>query len=238
MLFPLATLLFATGINVSPVQLHLTKDESKTQIDVKNDGDEPARFQLSLFVWGEDPDKGMQLQPTQDVVFFPSLLALKAGEQRSVRVGVLPQQFGLVEKTYRLFVEELPGVERPNSRSSVRVLTRVGIPIFLDPVRKLDTAAVELRVQPGAVVTDVRNTGNVHVRVLTVALKAFDAQGTPLIEKQQQGWYILANGRKSYRFELPQGTCAKARRLIASVHTDDDRNFSQALDTPAGACGR
>jgi fimbrial chaperone protein len=228
----------AAGINVSPVQLHLSKDESKSQLDVKNDGAEPTRFQLSVMVWNEDPVKGMQLTPTQDIVFFPTLLTLKPGEQRAVRVGALPQQFGLVEKTYRLFVEELPAAEKPGQSSQVRVLTRVGIPIFLAPSRKLETSQVDLKLAPPGVEADVRNTGNVHLRVMNLTLKAFDAAGAPLLEKTQQGWYVLANGHKAYRFDVPEGTCAKVRRLIVSVHTDDERTISQALDSPTGTCGK
>jgi len=228
----------ATGLNVSPVQLYLSKDESKTQVTVKNESDEAVRFQLSMFTWREDPAKGMQLEPSTDIVFFPALLTLKPGEERAVRVGALPAQFGLIEKTYRLFVEELPPAEKPAQRSQVRVLTRVGIPIFLAPSRKLDATVVHLERKGSGLDADVRNDGNVHVRVSTVQLKAFDAKGAVLFEKQQQGWYVLANGHKSYRFELPEGTCAKARRLIVAARTDDDRTFSQSLDTPQGACGK
>ena len=228
----------AAGINVSPVQVHLSKDESKAQVQVRNESDEPARFQLGVSAWGEDPQKGMQLTPTQDIVFFPALLSLKPGEQRAVRVGVLPAQFGLVEKTYRLFVEELPPAAKPGQRSQVRVLTRVGIPIFLGPTRKLEAIALELRLEGAAAVAEAKNGGNVHFRINSVDLKAFDEKGAVVLEKQQQGWYVLANGKKPFRFELPEGTCRKARRLIAVMHLEDDRTYSQALDTPSGACGK
>lgn len=228
----------ATGLNVSPVQLFLSKDESKTQLTVKNEGTEPVRFQLNMYAWSEDPVKGMQLTRSQDVVFFPALLTLKPNEERAVRVGVTPQQFGLVEKTYRIFVEELPDAEKPGGRSQVRVLTRVGVPIFLAPTRKLDGTEMVLRRERDGVEADFRNTGNVHVRLLSLQLKAFDAKGETVLEKQQQGWYVLAGGHKPYRFEVPAGTCAKVRRLIVVAHGDDERTFSQALETPGGACGK
>lgn len=228
----------AAGINVSPVQVELSRDESKAQVLVRNESEEPARFQLSVSAWDEDAEKGMQLTPTQEIVFFPALLTLKPGEQRAVRVGALPAQFGLVEKTYRLFVEELPPPAKPGQRSQVRVLTRVGIPIFLAPSRKLEGTVLELRLDGPAAVAEAKNNGNVHFRVNSVDFKAFDEKGAVLLEKQQQGWYVLANGKKPFRFDLPQGTCGKARRLIAVMHLDDERTYSQALDTPSGACGK
>ena len=53
----------------------------------------------------------IELAPTQDVVFFPALLTLKPGEERRIRVGSTAAP-GSIEKTYRIFVEELPASGR------------------------------------------------------------------------------------------------------------------------------
>src|SRR2546430_9969166 len=129
--------LVAAGLNVSPVQVRLTPEESKALITLRNDGQGETRFQVSAKAWDEDAVKGMVLTPTQDVVFFPALFVLKAGEAKNVRVGVTVP-FGTMERTYRVFIEELPPPEKPSTTSSVRVLTRVGIPVFVAPVKALD----------------------------------------------------------------------------------------------------
>jgi fimbrial chaperone protein len=187
--------------------------------------------------WDEDAKAGMKLSPTEDVVVFPTLLQLKPGETKSLRVGpAVP--FGPIEKTYRVFIEEMPAPQKPQTRATVRVLTRIGIPVFLAPVKAFEDrrlSAIEVG-KTGASV-DVENTGNVHFRVETVRLEGFGDGGARLFEKQAQGWYILAAGHKRYDLEIPRNGCAQVRKLVVSVKTDGEQVQQQALQTPGGACG-
>ena len=227
----------ASGLNISPVQVWLSPDTSKSLLTLRNEGPGDARYQVSTMAWDEDARSGMKLAPTEDIVVFPTILELKAGETRSLRLGtVVP--FGPIEKTYRVFLEELPAPEKPQARSTVRVLTRVGIPIFLAPVKSLE----DIRLSPvslGKAVAslDVQNTGNVHFRVDNVRMEGFGQGGTRLFEKQAQGWYVLAGGHKRYDLEIPKDACAKVRKLVLSVKTDKDQVLQEPLETPGGACG-
>ncbi|MGZ6126135.1 MAG: hypothetical protein ACXWLR_14300, partial [Myxococcales bacterium] len=126
----------------------------------------------------------------------------------------------------------------PQARSTVRVLTRVGIPVFLAPVKALE----DIRLSPvslgrAGASLDVQNTGNIHFRVETVRMEGFGPGGTRLFEKQAQGWYVLAGGHKRYELEVPRDACAKVRKLVLSVKTDKDQVLQEPLETPGGACG-
>ena len=232
----LAVALLAAGLNVSPVQVRLTPEESKALITLRNDGGVETRFQVSAVAWDEDAVKGMVLTPTTDVVFFPALFALKAGETRNVRVGVTVP-FGPVEKTYRVFIEELPPPEKPSTTSSVRVLTRVGIPIFVAPQKALNDVKVSpVALGGGKAAVEVRNAGTEHFRVDAVKLEGVAQGGARMFEKQASGWYVLAGGHKKYELEIPREECARVRRLIVSVKTEREEIYQQALDTPGGAC--
>ncbi len=227
----------AAGLNVSPVQVRLTPEESKALVTLRNDGATETRFQVSAFAWDEDATRGMVLAPTQEVVFFPTLFALKPGGVRNVRVGVTVP-FGPVERTYRLFIEELPPAEKPSGSSQVRVLTRVGIPVFVAPVKALhDLKLSPISLADGKASLELRNAGNEHLRVDAVRLEAFAQGGAKLFERQQSGWYVLAGGHKRYELEVPREECAKVRRLLMTVKTDREEIYQQALDAPAGACG-
>ena len=227
----------ASGLNISPVQIWLSPEASKSLLTLRNEGPEDARYQVSVLAWDEDARTGMKLAPTEDILVFPTILELKVGETRSLRVGsVIP--FGPVEKTYRVFLEELPAAEKPQTRSTVRVLTRVGIPVFLAPVKQLEDRRLSTLALGGAAASlDVQNTGNVHLRVDTVRLEGFAEGGAKLFEKEAQGWYVLAGGHKRYEVVVPKDACARVRRLVMSVKTDKDQVFQEPLDTPGGACG-
>ncbi|HEY6909067.1 MAG TPA: fimbria/pilus periplasmic chaperone [Myxococcales bacterium] len=230
--------LHAAGLNVSPVQIALRPDEAKALLTLRNDGPEPVRYQLQANAWGEDPSTGMKLAPTEDVIFFPTLLSLKPGETHNVRVGVAVP-FGAVERTYRIFVEELPPAEKPSQpRTTVRVLTRVGIPIFVQPAKVVESQRLTpIAVGAGSASFALQNRGNVHFRAESVALEGIDGSGGKLFQRDQQGWYVLAGGEKRYRFDLPRDACAKVRKLRARVKGDREQVLQEELETPAGACG-
>ncbi|MGZ6124010.1 MAG: fimbrial biogenesis chaperone, partial [Myxococcales bacterium] len=151
----------ASGLNISPVQVWLSSETSKSLLTLRNEGPDDARYQISTMAWDEDARSGMKLAPTEDILVFPTILELKAGETRSLRLGTMVP-FGPIEKTYRVFLEELPAPEKPQARSTVRVLTRVGIPVFLAPVKALE----DIRLSPvslgrAGASLDVQNTGNI-----------------------------------------------------------------------------
>jgi fimbrial chaperone protein len=227
----------ASGLNISPVQVWLSPETSKSLLTLRNEGPGDARYQVSTMAWDEDARSGMKLVPTEDIIVFPTILELKAGETRSLRLGsVVP--FGPIEKTYRVFLEELPAPEKPQARSTVRVLTRVGIPVFLAPVKALeDIRLSSIALGKAGASVDVQNTGNVHFRVDSVRMEGFGQGGNRIFEKQAQGWYVLAGGHKRYELEVPRDACAKVRKLVVSVKTDKEQVFNEPLETPGGACG-
>src|SRR5207247_1400830 len=148
-------------------------------------------------------------------------------------------QFGPIEKTYRVFVEELPPAEKAaQPRSTVRVLTRVGVPIFMDPERAVENLKLgPLKAAQGKVSVDVHNEGNVHERIMTVAAQGQDGGGKQVFEGQVQGWYVLAGSHKAWQVPVPADACARVRKVQVTVKTDKDRELKETLETPAGACG-
>ncbi|HWE24270.1 MAG TPA: fimbria/pilus periplasmic chaperone, partial [Myxococcales bacterium] len=194
------------------------------------------QYQVSANSWNQTSRAELQLAPTNEIVFFPGLFTLKPGEERNVRIGV-GTQFGLVEKSYRVFVEELPPTERPaQPRSEVRVLTRVGVPIFLAPTRALERRAIEdLSAKHGRASFRVSNQGTVHFREDAVQLRGLDAAGNVLFEREQRGWYVLAGGSLDYDFELPK-SCAGLAFVQASVIAENGEKFEQRAPAEPSAC--
>jgi fimbrial chaperone protein len=226
----------ASNLNVSPVQVYLAPDASKSLVTLRNEGSEEGRYQVSAMLWDEDAKAVMKLAPTEDIIVFPTILTLKPGETKSLRVGpVVP--FGPIEKTYRIFIEEMPAPQKVETRATVRVLTRIGIPVFLAPTKAFEDRRVSAELSGKVAAVDVENTGNVHFRINTVHLDALAADGSKLFEKQAQGWYVLAGGHKRYDLEIPRESCGKVRKLVVSVKTESEQVLQKPLETPGGACG-
>lgn len=211
----------ASAFKVTPVRVQFN-GPSSTLLTIKNDSNEALRFQISAFAWSQDAKGGIQLGATDDVTFFPALLTLQPAEERKVRVATTATPTD-VEKTYRIFFEELPPLETPTERAGaqVRILTRMGIPIFVTPAKATAGAIVEkAKVQGGHVMFDVRNAGNMHFAVQSVKVKGVDAKGEALYDKQVEGWYVLPGSPRSYDLEIPAGVCSKLTNVSLEVQTD------------------
>jgi fimbrial chaperone protein len=224
----------AATFSVNPTQIFLANRASSALLSLRNDSTLTLRFELSVFAWSQSPSGEMTLEPTKDVVFFPSLLTLKPAEERKVRVGaVVPH--GAREKTYRIFVKELPPIDG-GSEGGVRVLTTMGIPIFMRPEQEVSSAALnELRSGAGQLQFALANTGTVHFIPQKIAVTAFAASGTPLFEKKVDGWYVLAAGRREYALPVPPEHCARVSSVLVHIEFAS-ASLEERLQTPGGAC--
>ena len=137
----------------------------------------------------------MMEQATTDAVTAARDLApeLSARAAEAEQLQTLPRD--LVERArsaglFRLATpralggQELPPAEKPQGKSAVRVLTRIGIPIFVAPVKpSVDRKLSEIALAQGKARIDVQNVGNEHFRIDAVKLDAMQGQDK-LFEKQ------------------------------------------------------
>ena len=216
-----AETLQASAFKVTPVRVTFS-GPSSALLTLKNESDQPLRFQISSFAWSQDPKGEVQLAPTEDIVFFPALLSLNPGEERKVRVAATVAAKE-VEKTYRIFFEELPPLEKPNASTGaqVKILTKMGIPIFVAPQKGYAEAKIEAaRVENGKLAFDVRNSGNVHFGLEGVKLRGTGSNGETLFDQQLGGWYVLAGSPRSYSVEVPAANCSRLKKIVIDAQTD------------------
>ena len=226
---------FASSFAVNPTQIFLTSKSTSAILTLRNESDESLRFQLTVFAWDQSARGEMKLQPTADIVFFPTLLTLAPKESRNVRVGAATP-FEAVEKSYRIFVEELPPQAAGPGQSAVRVLTKMGVPIFLQPTRAQAQAGLrDLMVKDGLMTFSIRNTGNVHFVPETVRVHGVNRAGDVVLDKQLDGWYILAGGVRAYEVRLPAPDCSALAALAVDVQIAGSA-LKERLETPS-ACG-
>ena len=227
----------AADFTVNPIQIFLSTRNPSAILTVQNTSTEPLRFQLNAFAWAQDEAGQMVLTPTTEIIFFPRLLSLVPGEQRIVRVGASVPQ-GPVERTYRIFVEELPPAFTQSAPAGqVRVLARMGIPIFIEP----RTGRVELRLTrptlaPGQVVFELRNTGTKHAIPQEIRVRGLGSAGEALWAPDADSWYILAGDRRVYEVPLSREDCARTKTIAVEVKAGE-QVLAERLDVAAAACG-
>lgn len=226
----------AADFTVNPIQIFLSAQTQSAILTIQNTSTEPLRFQLNAFAWAQDTTGQMQLTPTTEVIFFPRLLTLAPNEQRIVRVGTSAPP-GPAERTYRIFVEELPpSAQQAAPPGQVRVLARMGIPIFVEA----RAARADLRLGPpvlqaGRVTFELRNAGNKHVVPLDIRLQGLDATGATVWERSQDTWYILAGDRRIYEVPVEREDCLRTRAVAVQVKVGE-QTMTERVDVPAPAC--
>ena len=212
----------ASTFRVTPIRLTLERSSASALLTLTNESTETLRFQISAFGWAQDPTGKMQLEPTKDILFFPALVTLEAGAERKVRVSAKATP-GPVEKTYRIFFEELPPLVTPESNegAQVRILTKMGVPIFLAPEKPVEQAAIAGgAVAQGTLRFDVRNDGNVRFAVQSVKVRGLGPDDKPLFERQLDGWYVLGGTHRGYQLAIPPDVCPSLKSIDITAQTD------------------
>jgi fimbrial chaperone protein len=235
---PLVRPAAAANFNVNPTQVFLSSKATSALVTVRNDSAEPLRFQLSVFAWEQSPSGELELTPTDDIVFFPALLTLNPKEERRVRVGRVTAP-GEREKTYRIFIEEMPPLQAVGTSggNGVQVLTKMGVPVFVRPAREAATAALgNLEQRAGEVHFTLSNSGTVHFVPNQVTVRGLAGAST-VFEQKLDGWYVLAGGHRDFTAAVPKDDCARVKSIVIEAAVNGSK-LTQTIDAPAGACAQ
>lgn len=236
----------ASSFAVTPTVIELAPRAPTAVLTVENRGRTALRFQLSAYRWEQTPGGKPVYQPTEDLIFFPPLLTVGPGEKRLVRLGTeLP--FGTEEGSYRLFLSELPPLEKRGGAGEalVTVLTNVGVPVFLEPAQVTASGRLEdLRLQGGELAFSVKNEGNVRLVVLEPLVKGLDGKGGVTFGEKLKAGYVLAHGRLDFHTKIPAGDCLKSQRLAVTATVEEpatdgnvtDKRLNSEVTVAPGAC--
>jgi fimbrial chaperone protein len=199
----------AGGFDVAPISLTLSAKAANGMLVVTNRSKEPLRFHVSASAWDQTPEGEMVLTPTRDIMFFPAMLTLNPQESRNLRVGVVAKP-GTTEKTYRVFVQELPALATAEQQGggTVGMLVKLGIPVFLEPTAapKAAPSVSALQLQGPKFSFNLNNTGNSHFVPDRILVKARDGS-TVLHTEEVNAWYVLPGRKTRYAVTLPAAVC-------------------------------
>jgi fimbrial chaperone protein len=237
MLMPMSAAL-AVNFQVTPIRADLDAKTHTALFAVRNLSPEPVRVQVSVYEWTQDASGKMELTPTRELSYFPSLLTIEPGQSRNIRVGstLMP---GAREKAFRIIVEQLPVAAIASGKSAgLTMLLRISIPIFIAPTTLTSQGQIEhLQVADGKVSFALRNTGTAHLLARQVRVEGKGADGEPLLDKSQSGSYVLEGGERQFSLDLPADLCRRMKKVSVAIRTEGS-SLSGAVDVPREACPR
>lgn len=241
--FALAALMATTAtageFAVHPMRLALGGGIRSGAITVRNDDTMPLAFQVQGMEWSQDDEGLDHYQDATDLIYFPRRLTVAPGQEAVVRVG-LRQGLVPVEKTYRVFIEEIaPPAAAPvvGQSPKIRVMVRFGAPVFVRPAQPVQQLLLEdLALQDGQVHWRLRNAGNQHEVFERIELRGFDAGGGEAFVKPLAERYFLAGRTRQFTVPVPAQACGRLVRLALEVKTDKSEVRRQ-VDLGPPSCG-
>jgi fimbrial chaperone protein len=206
----------AGSFTVSPVKLHFNFKTKTTVIRITNNNDEKVTVQLDAKEWSQDEPGPDIYQQTKDIVFFPKIITIEKKEERIIRVGYQGNESAATEKTYRLFLDELP-VTKPGEMA-LRFALRVAVPIFISPLKEIKKPSIEkVKLLEGKLAVKVKNSGNIHFIVGEITAIGLDSLGKEVFKKDVNGWYVLAGVARTFDIDIPEEDCIKADKIKVTV---------------------
>lgn len=212
----------AGEFSVTPIRLELGAAIRSSVISIRNDDTQKLIFQLQAMEWSQDSAGKDQYAVSQDLIFFPKILSVEPDEEGLIRVGTKTPAVP-AEKTYRLFIEELPSPSKSTAGNGaqINVLIRFGAPVFISPLKPLDSLDIEnFQIDQGVVSLSVKNTGNRHQFVQGINLRGVDRTGNEVYGLTLTDRYLLTGTAKSYTATIPPGKCGTMTSLAVEFKTD------------------
>lgn len=205
---------------VVPIRLDLGAGAKSGVLTVKNRSDETLNIQLKAYEWSQDHDGKDKYEETADLIFMPKIATVDKQGEQVVRVGIkIPATTR--EKTYRLFIEEIPKPRKAES-SSIAIAIRFGVPIFVKPLKEEIKGGIEkFEAAKGELSAVVTNSGTAHFNITAVNFRLRNAKGDELFSKESKGWYLLPGVSRRYSVVFPVELCKEA--AVAEVDVKSDK---------------
>lgn len=219
----------AGNFAVSPIRLDYDSANRNGAITITNAAETELKVQISLYEWRQD-EHGKDLYiPSNDLLYFPHLATIPSAKRQLVRAGLRKPANDVEEKSYRLFVEELPD-NKANTGTRLAVAVRFGIPIFVKPQNEIVRGEItSISMEKSVVRIVVHNSGNTHFKIASITATADG------FSQQIDGWYLLAGTSREYQINMPADTCRKYDHLDIVVKTERSQ-FEKALKIVPPMC--
>lgn len=232
----------AADVAVQPVRLAFAKGQDRHAITVTNRGPDALSMQIDPVSWAQE-DGQDHYAPTRDLLVNPPVFTIPAGKSQVVRVGLrrAPTPAPAAQETaYRLLLREVPPAGAApadtagGSPGSVRVLLQLRVPVYVAPTQVARGEQWRARRSAdGGLELTVANTGNVHMVVTDLQLRAPQAQASAApIAQLKANAAVFPGQSHTWRLRREDGAIDLAQ-LSLDVTTDQGpRRVPLDLDRP------
>ena len=186
-----APALAAGSLRVAPTRLDLKLDKRATVLAVRNTGDAPTFLQIETKLWSQENGADVY-SDANDLIVSPPVFSIDPGAEQIVRVARRTIDLPTQEKSYRLFVQEVP-VASDAQQQQLNVVLRIGVPVFVTPpAASAPQIEWSLSCPPsGPQALRILNSGGRALRIDELSIRAAGA------DQVEHAVYVLAGAARS-----------------------------------------
>lgn len=225
---------FSINFSLNPIRIFFDGSKKTDIITIKNESENPIALQLNAVAWTQDEVDNVY-SATEDILFFPKLIEINPQEEKIVRIGTKVSR-GESEKTYRLFIEEMPDNSKLDT-TAVKILMKVGVPVFITPLNDMAAGSIEkIELGKGSLKLDIKNSGNMHFVIKSMKVEGRDGSGKEVFNTERAGGYLHHGKLKNFEFIIPEDVCRTLKTL--KVHIETDRfEMGKDIEVTGEICG-
>ena len=200
----------AARFSINLTRVHLGNSHPVETIALGNEEPQPLNFEVQVKRWTQGADGAWSLVPSDGLVVHPLIVTIPVGGKARVRIGTLAPTTE-AEQAYRVELQQLPDPNAPADAMQVRMLTKISLPVFVEPHDAQPHLALASSSASAAKLgLALRNDGKAYAPPGVASVRVLDGEGRVLHQGKLSIGYVLAGAQLPITTAWPAGACARA----------------------------
>jgi len=197
----------AKAITITPTVVEISPAKKVVNLTFTNDTARDINLQSSILLWTQTNGKDTYV-PSKDIVIVPAVVTVPAGKSQSFRVSKLAFDNADLEKSYRLYLEDVtPDFIDPKAKDSgVTFKFNQNLPVYYSTAKPKTNKAFKATICPSdnkqQTCVRVDNSEASRVTVQNISFKAASGKNQDDVDAGVVGT-VLATSFKEFRFNTP-----------------------------------
>lgn len=175
---------FAGQVNVSKLRVNLESGKTSDFLVLHNDSNEDKEsYEVTIQKWTQEinPDFSTNkelpalrevLLPTENVLASPKTVVLLPKQDKIIRIMVTDNEKAQKDYSYRLIITQLPASEGALKSSSIKLLFKISLPVFvyqvaMDNIEKMKITTT-LSSENGKTYLSIKNNDLQHIQIQSI----------------------------------------------------------------------
>jgi fimbrial chaperone protein len=207
MLLLIFSISVAKAITITPTVVEISPAKKVVNLTFTNDTARDINLQSSILLWTQTNGKDTYV-PSKDIVIVPAVVTVPAGKSQSFRVSKLAFDNADLEKSYRLYLEDVtPDFIDPKAKDSgVTFKFNQNLPVYYSTAKPKANKAFKATICPSdnkqQTCVRVDNSEATRVTVQNISFKATSGKKQDDVDAGVVGT-VLATSFKEFRFSTP-----------------------------------